>query len=582
MTMLRRWCSRLLATVRRDKRDREFRTEIESHIQFMVDERVARGMSEEEARREAMLRLGGVAQLKESHREWRGAGGLEAALRDFRQAQRSMRRDKGFLLSGLATIALGIGAGTAVFNVVSNSFFRPLPYQDPERVVSIGMTLPWLADQEFLFGSSYVRLTEEAPQAFSGVASTQGVSDCELLLAGVRRRLPCAKVESSFLQVLGVPAAIGRDFADADDQPGAPPVILLSHRLWIRAFGGNAQVIGSVATMDDAAVRIVGVLPRNFEMPGGEPVELLTPQRLDMQKQRTATPGTPLRVLARLNEGFSASSAASAVIAVLPIGNMPAHVRDGVRVHVRPLRDLRFRDRKLTLGLLSGCAACLFLTTCASLCFLLLARASARRKERSLRIALGADKVALFRQNLAEALFICVPGGLLGIGLAHVLLILAGRLWSAQLPDIAQTSIDGFTLLFAACCIALVGAVLACLPLLSDRTPAALNSWRSAGQSVNGGRIRQTLVVSQIALCVAVVGSGATLLTTLWRLRVDGTRFENERITTASFILGRGAYSSTEVQTEFFRQLEDRLAGSGLFTSVGISDSLPASGNTRS
>src|SRR5688572_18625256 len=138
--------------------------------------------------------------------------------------------------------------------------------------------------------------------------------DCELLLAGIRRRLPCAKVESSFLRVLGVPVAIGRDFAEADDQPSAPPVILLSHHLWIRAFGGDPRVIGSAAKMDDAVVRIIGVLPRNFEMPGGEPVELLTAQRLDMQKQRTATPGRPLRVLARLNEGFSFSSAGSSAV----------------------------------------------------------------------------------------------------------------------------------------------------------------------------------------------------------------------------------------------------------------------------
>ncbi len=580
--MLRRWCSRLLATIRRERHDREFRAEVESHIQFMVDERVAGGMLEGEARQQAVLRLGGLARLEESHREWRGAGWLEATLGDFRQAQRSMRRDTGFLLSGLATIALGIGAGAAVFSVVSHSFLRPLPYREPERVVSIGMTLPWLADQEFLFGSSYAQLGEELPRPFSEVASIEGVFDCELLLAGIRRRLPCAKVESSFLRVVGVPVAIGRDFAEADDQPGAAPVILLTHHLWIRAFGGDPRVIGSAATMDDAVVRIIGVLPRNFEMPGGEPVELVMAQRLDMQKQRTATPGRPLRVLARLNEGFSASSAASAVITVLQTGSMPARARDAVRVRVRPLRDLRFRDRKLTVGLLSGAAACLFLTTCASLCFLLLARTAARRNERSLRIALGADKAALFRQSIAEALFICVPGGLLGIGLAHILLSVAVRQLSAQLPDIEQTSIDGYTLLFAVFCISFVGAVLACLPLFSDRTSAALNSHRAAGQSVNGSRIRQTLVVSQIALCVAVIGSAATLLTSLWRVRVDGARFENERITTASFILGRGAYSSTEAQTAFFRQLEDRLAGSGLFTAVGISDSLPPSGNTRS
>lgn len=146
MTRLRRWCSRLLATIRRGTRDREFRAEIESHIQLLVDERVTQGMPEEEARRVAVLRLGGIAQLEESHREWRGAGWLEGTLRDFRQAQRSMRRDRAFLLSGLATIALGIGAGTAVFSIVSHSFFRPLPYKEPERIVSIGMTLPWLAD----------------------------------------------------------------------------------------------------------------------------------------------------------------------------------------------------------------------------------------------------------------------------------------------------------------------------------------------------------------------------------------------------------------------------------------------------
>ena len=187
-----------------------------------------------------------------------------------------MRRDRALLLSGLATIALGLGAGTAVFSIVSHSFLRPLPYRAPEEVVSIGMTLPWLADQEFLFGSSYVKLTEELPPVFTEVASTQGVADCELLLAGIRKRLPCAKVESTFLSVLGIPAALGRDFLAADDQPGAPPVVVLSHRLWVKAFGGDPHVIGTVATIDEDGVRIVGVLPSDFEMPGGELVELLT------------------------------------------------------------------------------------------------------------------------------------------------------------------------------------------------------------------------------------------------------------------------------------------------------------------
>jgi len=457
-----------------------------------------------------------------------------------------------------------------------------LPYRTHERNVSIGMTRPWLAEQEFLFGSSYARLGEELPIAFSAVASTEGASDCELQVAGIRRRLSCAKVEASFLRVLGVQAAIGRDFTDADDLPGAPPVVLLSHRLWMRAFGGDPGVIGGATTLNDELARIVGVLPHNFEMPSGEPAELLTPQRLDLQKQRTATPGRPLRVLARLSEGASVSRAASAVRAMLPMGGMPAHVRDVVRIYVRPVRDLRFRDWKLTFGLLAGSAACLFLTTCANVGFLMLARATARRNERDLRIALGADKVALVRQSFAEALLICLPGGLLGIGLAHGLLGAAVRLLSSHLPDIAQARIDGYTLLFATVCVSLVAVVLSWLPLLGNGASLALSSNRSTGYTLRGGIVRQMLVVSQIALCVALVASASTLLTSMWRLRVDGTRFEKERITTASFILSRGAYASIEAQTALFRQLEDRFASTGLFTAVGISDSLPPSGNIKS
>lgn len=582
MAPLRRWWARITATLRRRQHDEEFRAELQSHLQFMVEERIARGMSEPEARREALLQLGGIAQLEESHRDWRGASWLEASLRDLRHAQRSIRRDLGFLLASLAVVALGIGAGTAVFSVARYSLFRPLPYKEPARLLSIGMTLPWVGDQEFLFGRSYTSLTDNIPPIFSGVASSQGVADCQLDQLGILRHTSCARVEASFLGVLGIRPALGRDFTDAEDQPGAPHVVLLSQQFWVKAYGADPNAVGRTMILDDTTARIIGVLPGDFELPGGEAFEIMVPQRLDRQRQRVATPGDPLRVLARLSPEATVTGAVSALEPLLQVGTLPQHLRDTIQLRVRPVRDLRFRDRKLAFGLLAGSAVCLFLTTCANLGFLLLARAAARRRERQLRIALGADSASLVRQSLGEAILVCLPGGLLGIALAYLLLQGTAPLLPGHLREFGQARIDAPALLFALGCAGFTAILLGCLPVLSDRRSFSLNANRSVGTPPHASRFRQILVVSQLALCIALIGAAATFLNSLWRLRVDSAKFARERITTASFILAKSAYSSTDAQTVFYHALEARLAGAGMFSAVAVSDSLPPTGVTRS
>lgn len=588
---LRRSAARLGATLRPRAQDEEFRVELEAHRQLIIDESIARGMPEELARCEAARRLGGLAQLEEAHREWRGLAWLEHTARDFHSACRSLRRDRAFLLATVGVIALGIGATTAVFTLVERLFCRALPYADERQLVSVGITLPWV-QQEFLFGRLYAQLRDQlASQEAQGalpvqaVTSMLGVLDCETGgAAPAAQRLACAQVEWTFLSVLGMRPALGADFSEADDQPEAPAVALLSHSLWTTGFGANPAIIGTSAMVNGRPTVIRGVLPPEFELPTGEHADLLIPQRADWRKQSVANPGAVFRVFARLESGADARRATQSLQPLFDFvaGSAPAHTRKDMGLRVRPVRDLHFRDAQLASWLLLASAGAIFLITCGNASFLLLARAASRRRERAIRLALGAGPVRLIRQTLAEALLIALPGGLLGCGLAFMLLRLVTAVLPATLMPSGQ-AMPGLHAVALALTAAMAAAALFGLaPLFVETTPAPLNTPGTAGSSPRSRRLRQALVVSQIALCLVLLTGAVAMLRTLWQLRNESSGLRASRIIAASFVLSRERYTNTERQKALFAELEDRLRGAPGVEAVAIADSVPPSGITRS
>ena len=257
MRRLRAWLIRLTGTFRKDSRDAELAAELESHVQMHIEENVRAGMTPEDARRDALMKLGGLEQTKELYRQRRGLPWLETIVQDLRFALRGLAMRPGFAAIAILTLALGIGASTAVFSVVDRVLFRSLPYPNDDRLVSFGVKAPF-EGIEFMLGPEYVVLRAQPGGPFESMTSlTPGGADCDITEANPVR-LNCASVEANFVSTFGLHPAVGRDFLAEDDRRNAPRVALISHGLWQARFAGDPKVAGKVISLDGKPTWRVG------------------------------------------------------------------------------------------------------------------------------------------------------------------------------------------------------------------------------------------------------------------------------------------------------------------------------------
>src|SRR5580704_14113813 len=294
-------------------------------------------------------------------------------IRDLRYALRLLARDRAFALAAIVSLALGIGATTAVFSVVDRILFRSLPYAASDRLVSIGLAAPMLP-YDFLFGAGYLDFRTHQ-NAFEAVTSWTGVNDCDLT-TGEPVRLSCAAVESTFLSTLGIAPVLGRSFTAEEDRPNQPSSVLISYGLWQSRFAAHPDAVGQTISLDGQAARVVGVLPRDFETPTLARADLVVPQALDDAALQRAVSGRPLRVIARLRSDTTLAQAQAAADLVLKraLAGAPRNLAREVNPHVRTLRDLRVGDAKSIAWVLFGCVLTVLVLACANVANLLLAR----------------------------------------------------------------------------------------------------------------------------------------------------------------------------------------------------------------
>src|SRR5215472_6584904 len=279
----RRLCARIFGASR-DEVDEE----LSYHIARETDLHIAAGMTQEEARRRALIAFGGVEKTREQCHEWRIAVRLEALGRDLRYALGGLRRAPAFAIPAILTLAVGIAATTAVFSVVDRILFRSLPYHDAARLVSIGIVAP-IEPEEFMLGYSYYEW-QDHQTPFETLTSWAGSSNCDLTEENALR-LTCASVEANFLPTLGIGPLLGRNFTPEEDRPHVPKVAMISYQLWRSRFGKDPSVIGKAVSLDGAAVRIIGVLNKDFELPTLDNADVLVPEAIDRDSQRGAAPG---------------------------------------------------------------------------------------------------------------------------------------------------------------------------------------------------------------------------------------------------------------------------------------------------
>ncbi len=580
MLALRVLASRLLGLFRSRRVEEDLDAEVRSHLQLLTEENIRRGLSPEEGSSAARREFGGVEQAKEAYRDQRGLPFFDALVQDLRFALRTLAKRPGFAVVAILTLALGIGATTAVFSVVDRILFRGLPYPNDEQLVSFGLLAPIERD-EFMLGAGYVDFRKQ-PGPFEAVTSmVPGTIDCDVT-EQQPVRLNCGLVERTFLPTLGVQPILGRNFTPEEDRPKGPKVALLSYGLWKSRFGGDPGVLSKTISLGNDTTQIIGVLPADFEMPTLRSADILLPQALDEEQQRRSAPGAVLRTFARLKPGITISQAVAALQpwfeqAVL---GAPAEFRKEIHLSVRTLRDRQVRDVRLASWILLGSVLAVLLVACTNVANLLLARATGRERELAVRAALGASRARLARQAFTESVLLGLLGGALGCGVALALMHLFLSIAPEGIPHLQQAGLDLRVVAFTFG-VALISAVLfGVAPALHRPAPEMLTGKQAP--STTRRVLRQILVSAQIAMSLVLLTGAGLLLRSLWNLQNVPTGLEAERVLTETVSLGAYRYPTPAQQFTFFTELEGRLKSLPGATSVAMSDTLPPAGAMRS
>ncbi len=555
--------------------DEEVRAELQFHLEMRAAQNQREGMSPAEAQAAAQRQFGNVTQIREEVRSLHINQFLETVAQDARYALRGFLRAPAFTLAALLTLALGIGATTAVFSVVDRILFRSLPYPNEDRLVWLGMAAP-IDPNEFVLGADYLDW-RDAPTPFQALTSTSGTTDCDIT-EGEPVQSTCGRVEWTFLPTLGVQPYLGRNFTREEDRPGVPGVALLSYGLWRSRFGGDRAVTGRTVAIDGRAARIVGVLPPRFELPSLARVDFLVPQALDENQLRKRQAMVLLTVFGRLKPGVTLAQGEAALGPLFErsLQFVPPQFRKEVKLRVYALRDRQVREARTASWMLLGAVVGVLLISCANVANLLVARAASRQRERTIRAALGAGRARLIRQTLTESLLLGLAGGLAGVGLAGLLLRVFVAIAPEGIPRLGEAMLDRRILLFACGASILCGILFGLAPALREAHPDGL-----AGRSVIGSSshyLRQWLVAVQLAVAVVLLTGAGLLLQSLWRLQNVQLGVRAENVLSASVTLNRQRFPEAAQQATFFDALEARLKTLPAVTAVAVSDSLPPAG----
>jgi len=497
---------------------------------------------------------------------------MNTLIQDLRYALRRLRMRPGFSAIVVLTVALGIGATTAMFSLVDGALFRSLPYPHADELASVGVIAP-IIDGEFLFAGNYLAWRREQT-AFSGFTSSTGVNDCDLTDEHPAR-LTCAAVEAAFLPTLGTAPILGRNFTPDEDRPNAPKVVLLSYGLWQSRFAGDRGVIDRTISLDGKPTRIVGVLPRDFEFPTLAHTSVLVPQALDASMVQRNELGPVVRVYGRMKPGTNLETAAAQLQPLFRkfVDSAPPPFQKVLRLQVRSLRDLQIHDARRAAWFLLIAAVAVLLISCANAASLMLARSMARRHELAVQAALGASRVRLFQQRLTESILLALVGGFAGCGLAwgivHALVALA----PAGIPRLAYASIDNRVLLFTLLLSIGTGIIFGTLPALERPVIQTLVATTSVGR--RRARLRQSLLIGQVAMTVILLTGALLFLRSLRNLQSQPLGINTQNVVTAEITVGQQRYSSAAARLAFSEQLEKKLKELPGITAAALSDSLP-------
>jgi putative ABC transport system permease protein len=495
---------------------------------------------------------------------------------DLRYGARMLLKKPGFTLIAIITLALGIGANTAIFSVVNAVLLRPLPFAEADRLMMIRETkLPQFP--EFSVSPGNFLDWKAQNTVFERLAAVRYLP-FNLIGTGDPERLSGYGVTEGFFAMLGAQPQVGRDFSAEEYQPGHNSVVVLSQKLWQKRFGGDPKILNQAITLDAQSYTIVGIMPASFRF-GGRNTDLWTPLAFTAKDAQNHG-GHYLSAIGRLKPGVTVDQARTEMVTIA--GRLAVQYPDantGWSVKVSPLLEYTVRSIKPALLVLLGAVAFVLLIACANVANLLLARAAGRQKEIAVRTALGAGRARIVRQLLTESVLLAVVGGAVGLLLAKWGMDLLLKLVPQDLPRMSDVSLDGRALAFTAAITLLTGIIFGLVPALQSSKPNLNETMKDAGRgSTEAGRrqlIRSTLVVLEVAAALVLLVGAGLLMKSFWQLQKVDPGFNPDNALTLSVVLPKSKYTEEPRQVAFFQQLMEKVGGLPGVQAVGASNVIP-------
>jgi putative ABC transport system permease protein len=567
---------------RRRRWDEERARELEAYVETETDENIARGMSPQEARYAARRKLGNITRIREEIYHMNSLEWLETLWQDLRYATRMLARNRGFTAVAVITLALGIGATTAIFTVVNAVLLRPLPYSHPEELVCVKQNLgpvigilSFLSSRDFVAWRNQNRTLSPIAAYTTSSANLTGGREAERVFSGA--------ASSSFFPLLETHPVIGRAFLPDEDRPGGPPVVILSYALWRRDFGGDPSVVGKGVTLDGKTYTVVGVLPAQFVVPdlySRMDYDLWTPLALS---DAGSAQFRIVRVIGRLKPGVSLEQTRAELDAISKATLKRASQRSIV---VSTWQDEIASKARLSLLLFLGAVGLLLLIACVNVANLLLSRATTRRKEMAVRLAVGAGRARIVRQLVTESTLLSLLGALVGLALAQWGKDLLVAFISPNIPTLQPIGLDYRVLGFSLALALVTGLAFGLTPAIQAARVALNETLKESSRSASDFRSRfasrNVLIVFETALAMVLLVGAGLLVKSFLLVRGIDVGFKSARTLTMTIAPTPSKYPTPHAQARFFQQVLERTQGVAGVEAVGGSSSPPLGGYSAS
>ena len=588
MTRLRLFLSRLFGVFAKRQARYRLDEELHLHFEYLVEDNLAKGMTAEEAHQAARRKLGNTIRIGEAWSEQGGLPWLDTFFHDVRHGMRLLRRSPGLAAVAILTLALGIGANTAIFSMMNGVLLRALPYRQPGRLYAIHEVVPqWtMLGPRLPVNAGNFLLWRKSCPAFSSLALA-GATSASLIGQGRPQFVHGAAVTSNFFSTLGVEAELGRTSSRKGKAPGAEAEVVLTHRLWEQAFHSGPSVLGSVVNLSGQAMTVVGVLPTSFRFPDifASTPEYFIPFPQAVWQFRAGLSTFNYFAIGRLKPGVRPRQAEAQLDVVeARIARKDSGGKFDLYATLTPLKAEIVGSTRSALWMLAIAAGLVLLIICVNLANLLLAKNASRMREVAVRSAFGATPRRLARQFMTETLILALAGGGLGLLFAEGALRVMVRGAPVGIPRVDGIYIDFRVVLFVVAVTAVVGAICGLLPAMRLARSQPADALRSAGPTTSAGRhaarLRGALVVGEIALCAALL-PGALLLIASLRHVLRANRWMNQdRVTTAELVLPYHQYPNPADRARIFTSIQKKVEELPGVESAGLTSDVPLQGSS--